>query len=139
MPTSRKKTSVPNIHKNTVTVDDYMASLEHPHREAIQELREFILAVDSRIKEQVKWNAPSFYLEDDFATLRIHPAPILQLVLYSGPKKKPNAKPFVIPDPHNLVEWAAMDRCVITFESLTDVRSKKAALKPIIAKWISQL
>ena len=139
MATSRKKSPIPTLPKNKITVDDYMASLEHPHREAIQELREFILSLDDRIKEQVKWNAPSFYLKENFATLHIHPAPILQLVLHSGSKKNPSPKQFVIPDPHNLLKWAAKDRCVITFESLADVRSKKAALKSIIQKWISQL
>lgn len=72
-----------------LTVDGFIETLEHPHKTAIQELREFILSIDGRIKEQVKWNAPSFYLEDNFATLRVHPAPIVQLVLHNGSKKKP--------------------------------------------------
>lgn len=129
----------PTSHRSLPTVDSFMEALEHPHRPAVQALREFILSVDGRIKEQVKWNAPSFYLEDNFATLRVHPAPILQLVLHNGSKKKPNPKQFEIPDPHGILKWAAKDRCVVTFTSLEDARSKMDGLRPIIVGWISQI
>ena len=122
-----------------LTVDGFMETLEHPHTAAVQELRKFILSIDDRIKEQVKWNAPSFYLEDNFATLRVHPVPILQLVLHNGSKKKANPKQFEIPDPHGIVRWAAKDRCVVTFSSLADARSKMDALRPIIVSWMPQL
>lgn len=121
------------------TVDDFMASLDHPHKIAIQEIRKFILSIDRAINEEVKWNAPSFYIKDNFATLRIHPSPILQLVLHNGTKKKTNPKQFEAPDPDGILKWAAKDRCVITFTSLEDVRSKTKTLKPIIKAWIKQL
>jgi len=116
-----------------------MEALEHPHKAAIQELREFILSIDGGINEQVKWNAPSFYLDDNFATLRVHPAPILQLILHNGSKKKVDPKQFEVPDPNGLLKWAAKDRCVVTFASLEEARSKMDALRPIIAGWIPQL
>ena len=127
----------PTSRQVLVTVDGFMETLEHPHKPAIQALREFILSIDGGIKEQGKWNAPSFYLEDNFATLRVHPVPIVQLVLHNGSKKKAN--PFEIPDPHGILKWAAKDRCVVTFSSLEDARSKMDALRPIIARWIPQL
>lgn len=121
------------------TVDAYMQGLVHPHKAAIQGLREFILSIDARIKEEVKWNAPSFYINDNFATLRLHPVPIFQLVLHNGSKKVASPKQFVIPDPQGIVKWAAKDRCVVSFSSLADSRSKMIALKPIIVSWIPQL
>jgi hypothetical protein len=122
-----------------MTVDAYMATLEHPHKDAIQQLRELVLSIDPRISEQVKWNAPSFCLEDNFATLRIHPAPILQLVLHDGSKKAARPKQFEVPDPEALLRWPATDRCVVTFASPNDVGLHSAALSRIIRTWIRQL
>lgn len=116
-----------------------MEKLEHPHKAVIQEPREFILSIDDRIKEQVKWNAPSFYLTEDFATLRVQPAPMLQLVLYAGVKKHTDPKQFEIPDPLGIVKWMAKDRCTITLTSPEDAREKMNALTPILVSWISQL
>lgn len=122
-----------------LTVDGFMEALEHPHKATIQELREFILSIDDRIKEEVKWNGPSFYLEDNFATLRVHPGPIVQLVLHNGSKKKINPKQFEVPDPGGILKWAAKDRCIVTFASLKDARTKMDALRSIIVSWIPQL
>jgi hypothetical protein len=129
----------PVSRKAGANVGNFVEALEHPHKTAIQELREFVRSIDPSINEEVKWNAPSFYLEDNFATLRVHPAPILQLVLHHGSKKNASPKQFVVPDPDGIVKWAAKDRCVITFVSLADARSKMDSLRPIIASWIQQL
>lgn len=128
-----------SAHKKTQTVDGFLEALEHPHKAAVQELREFILSIDFRIKEEVKWNAPSFYLDDNFATLRVHPVPVLQLVLHNGSKKKVNPRQFEVSDPQGILKWAAKDRCLVTFASLDDARSKMNTLKPIIVSWIPQL
>ena len=129
----------PASRKMAQTVDDYLEDLAHPHKAAVQELREFILSIDPRIKEEVKWNAPSFYLADNFATLRLHPAPILQLILHNGSKKMAHPKSFKVSDPTGILKWAAKDRCVVTFASLDDARSKMVALRPMMVRWISQL
>ena len=137
MPIQSKRKAPPMA--KAMTVDAYMEHLVHPHKAAIQDLRAFVRSVDPRIKEQVKWNAPSFYLADNFATMRIHPAPILQLVLHAGSKKQAHPKAFKVPDPQGVLKWPAKDRCVVTFASPTDIGRLKAALKPILLAWIQQL
>src|SRR5262245_60528398 len=37
----------------------YLKSLEHPHKAAVVAIRKLILDIDSRVEEEVKWNAPS--------------------------------------------------------------------------------
>ena len=54
-------------------VDALMAALDHPGKDGIELLRQAILGIDPRIREEVKWNAPSFRLEDHFATFKLHP------------------------------------------------------------------
>jgi hypothetical protein len=120
-------------------VDAYMAGLQHPHKTGVQALRELILGLDERIHEEVKWNAPSFRLDDHFATFRLHPAPAFQLVLHDGTKAKKPPRQFRLDDPEGLVKWAAKDRCVLTFASAADAAAKREAVRALVLAWMAQL
>ena len=102
-------------------------------------LRKAILSIDASIQEKVKWNAPSFRLEDHFATFRLHPGSMFQLVLHTGAKVKASPKQFLLDDPQGLLKWATKDRCTIAFESDADATTKSAAVKKMVKDWISQL
>ena len=121
------------------SVDAYMSNLKHAHKDGVQDIRRLILSLAGGIKEDVKWNAPSFYIDDHFATFRLHPSPIFQLILHTGAKKKASTKPLKIDDPEGLLKWAAADRCVVTFSSAADAKAKKGALTAILRAWIGQL
>lgn len=123
----------------TSSVDAYMSDLKHAHKAGVQDIRKLILSLAPGIQEDVKWNAPSFYIDDHFATFRLHPSPIFQLILHTGAKKKASAKPLKIADPEGLLKWAAADRCVVTFSSAADAKAKKVALGAILRAWINQL
>lgn len=120
-------------------VDEYMASLEHPYKRGVQALREAILGVDSRIQEEVKWNAPSFRAEDHFATFRLHPAPIFQLILHTGAKSKASPRQFCVSDKSGLVTWAAKNRCFLVFQSDEDALARRDTVIGIVREWIAQL
>lgn len=54
-------------------VAKFMSSLEHPFKEEIAEVRKIILGTNSRITEKIKWNAPSFCVDDeDRITFNLH-------------------------------------------------------------------
>jgi len=120
-------------------VDTYLANLEHPYKKGIQALRKAILGIDARIREEVKWNAPSFCMEDHFATFRLHPGSMFQLVLHTGAKPKSDPKQFHLDDPQRLVKWAAKDRCIMTFASDADAMTKRAEVTRMVKEWIAQL
>jgi hypothetical protein len=120
-------------------VDAFMARLEHPLKEEIEVVRRLILGADRRIGESIKWNAPSFFIEDHFATLKLQPAVSVQVVLHTGAKAKSNSRSMAIKDPAGLVKWAAKDRGLVTFTNMDDVRSKKAAFVAILKQWIQKL
>lgn len=121
------------------SVDAYLAALEHPHTKGVQALRRAILGIDARIREEVKWNAPSFYLEDHFATFRLSPGSTFQLILHTGAKAKSNARQLRLDDPRGLLKWAAKDRCVLTFESDSDAITKRAEVTRMVKDWMAQL
>jgi hypothetical protein len=136
---AKKRATRPPASAAGKSVDEFLAALEHPHKKGVQALRKAILGVDTRIREEVKWNAPSFYLEDHFATFRLHPGPMFQLVFHTGAKAKANPKQFRLDDPQSLLKWAAKDRCIMTFESDADAATNRAEVARMIKAWISQL
>ena len=98
-------------------VDAYMSALEHPMAAQVERLRSAILGVDVRVNESIKWNAPSFYIDDHFATFNLHYPDRIQIVLHAGAKVNPDAKQFEVSDPDGLLKWAAADRASVTFGS----------------------
>ena len=127
------------LNRKTQSVDDYLAGFDHPCKAGVEELRRAILALDPRIGEEVKWNAPSFRLDDHFATFRLNPIPIFQLVLHTGARSKTPAKRFHLSDPEGLAKWAAENRCALAFESSAEAYAKREAVVVIVKEWMTQL
>lgn len=123
----------------TGAVDTFLASLEHPHKEGIQLLREAILGLDGRIREEVKWNAPSFLLEDHFATFRLHPPRSIQLVLHTGAKPKSPPRQFVLQGAETFAKWAAPDRCVLNIGDSPAARRHCQVIVGLVRQWMQQL
>lgn len=124
--------------KPTVTVDAYLANLEHPMKDGVLALRKTILGVDSEITEQIKWNAPSFcYGGDDRITFRLLPNGKggLQLIFHRGAKSK-DTSDFTFVDPSGLVEWAAPDRGVVTFKNADEIAPNTPKLVKLIKAWL---
>lgn len=118
-------------------VDAYMSQLEHPMAAQVERLRRAILDSDPRIQESIKWNAPSFYIDDHFATFNLHYPDRIQIVLHAGAKVNPDAPRLEITDPDALLKWAALDRASITFASESQVDERLAGFLDILAQWIA--
>jgi hypothetical protein len=124
---------------NSAAVDALLTGLNHPHKAGIQLIRETIRAVDPRIQEEVKWNAPSFKLEDHFATFKLYPPGTIQLVLHRGAKPKSPPRQFVLKGNERLVKWAAPDRCVVSIGSGEVAQENRQAVISLVTQWIKQL
>jgi hypothetical protein len=118
-------------------VDAYMGTLEHPMAAQVERLRSAILDADSRINESIKWNAPSFSIDDHFATFNLHYPDRIQIVMHAGAKVNPDAKQFEISDPARLLKWAAVDRASIAFTSDAEVDSQLVSFLDILEQWIA--
>lgn len=124
--------------KTVVTVESFLANLEHPLKDGIVTLRKTILSAHAELTEQIKWNAPSFCLGgDDRITFRIPPKGkvAVQLIFHRGAKSK-DSSDFQFNDPSGLVEWAAPDRGVVTFSSLAEITKNKAGLVTLVKTWL---
>lgn len=120
-------------------VDAFMAKLQHPLKAEIEAVRALILGADERIQESVKWNAPSFYIHEHFATFKLRPRETIQVVFHTGAQVKDRITAMNISDPAGLLKWAAKDRCMITFSDMGDIESKKTDLVAIVKQWIEQV
>jgi hypothetical protein len=121
------------------SVETFLASLDHPLKPEILALRQMILGADPSIAEGIKWNAPSYQLDDHFATFSLRKPDAIQIIFHTGAKVKPKAKPMAIDDPSELLEWLANDRAVVTLSNMKDVKAKQAPLTAVVKQWISAL
>jgi hypothetical protein len=121
-------------------VDTLLAALDHPQRDAIEALRHIILAVDPRIGESVKWNAPSFHTIEHFATFHLRAKTGIQLVLHLGAKGRPDATVrATVADPHTLLQWKSADRATIALRDVADLEAKREAVTEILRHWIEEV
>lgn len=132
-----QKHTVKQNHSDNV--DTFMDKLEHPLKTEIETLRKIILAADQAVQEEIKWNAPSFYITEHFATFKLRPIQTVQIVFHTGAKVKKQSSAIAINDPSGLLEWVTKDRCLATFSDIHDVQTKQTSFTDIVRQWIQQL
>ena len=119
------------------SVAHYLATLEHPLKLEIEQLRALILETNEDLTENIKWNAPNFCLNgEDRITMRIHPPKQLQLIFHRGAKVQEQPKDRLISDNSGLLTWKTNDRAVATFANSTDILAKSSALSAAINAWL---
>ena len=121
-----------------MTIDEFLAALEHPCKQEIMALRQLILKADPRITEEIKWNAPSFRASEHFATFQLRAKTGVQIVLHLGAKVRETATTGIaIADPAALLTWLAKDRASVTFHDLDEINAKRDAFTQLIRQWIA--
>ena len=126
-----KRTSAPE------NVETFLAALDHPFKSEILAIRQIILGADPSIAEAIKWNAPSFYTSEHFATFQLRTKGGVQIILHLGAKTRDTAlSGIAIADPAGLLTWLAKDRASATFRDLQDIEARRSAFANIISQWI---
>ena len=121
-----------------MTIDEFLAALEHPCKQEIMALRQLILKADPRITEEIKWNEPSFRASEHFATFQLRAKTGVQIVLHLGAKVRETATTGIaIADPAALLTWLAKDRASVTFHDLDEINAKRDAFTQLIRQWIA--
>ena len=120
------------------TVAQYLHLLDHPMVAEVRALRAAILDVDPAIREEVKWNAPSFYITEHFATFNLRPGAGVQVVLHRGAKvREVPAERLSVPDPLGLLTWKGNDRAVAVFRDAAAVEAGRDALADVVRAWLT--
>lgn len=123
-----------------MSVDQFMQSLNHPMKPEIEELRQLILGADSRISEEIKWNAPSFRTSEHFATFHLRAKKGVQIILHLGAKARETALTGIaINDPQSLLAWLAKDRASVTFSDMAQITNQRQPFSDLIREWIAHV
>ncbi|WP_284653079.1 DUF1801 domain-containing protein [Flavobacterium terrisoli] len=121
-------------------VNSYLDKLEHPLKDEIILLRDFIKGDFPALTEIIKWNAPSYqYNGIDFLTFNLARPNDIKLIIHRGAKKQEMPSSKLIEDQSGLLKWAANDRAVITFTQLAEITNHRENLKSIIQNWMGKL
>lgn len=139
-PAAKKSAAKPGATSNGgASVAEFMNALEHPLKREVEAIRKLILAVSPAVREEIKWNAPSFFTSEHFATFNLRARDQVRLILHLGAKSRASKVPMRIADPAGLLEWLGSDRAMVTFAGAGDVKEKGPALSAILAAWLDHL
>lgn len=121
--------------KQTVTA--FLHELDHPRKAEIERLREILYEADPSLREQLKWNAPSFGPDGkDRITFRLQPGDAVDLIFHRGAEVQ-DTTGFSFPDDDQLCTWLAPDRGIISFSSPADIEAKAKSLRSLVKRWIA--
>lgn len=111
-------------------VTAYMDALKHPLRAEIEAVRTIIKSTDSRIKERIKWNAPSYYYKDDMVTFNPRATEHVHLVFHH---------PTIEDIPSPLLEGDYKGRRMAYFTTMKDVKTNKKELVSVLKALIGNV
>ena len=113
-------------------VDAYLAELEHPFKEEVQQLRQIVLGANTSIEERIKWKSPSFHSGGtDLGAFELRPRDFVRLVLVF-----PHG---LVDDPESIMLGDWSDRRELRFTGADDIEAKRRALENIVNAWVSRL
>lgn len=136
---SKVRSSIPTVQTDPA-VGELIRKLKHPMKSELEQFRSLILALSPDIREEIKWNSPSYKATDHFATINVHGQDCLRLILHKGAKVKDNAtKEMKIEDPDGLLKWLARDRAMLTFDKNRSVQSHRKSIELILRDWMRHL
>ena len=108
-------------------VDAWFANYENPQRELVEKVRDFILSLDPRITEAIKWQAPTFIYKGNIASFFPKSKKNATLMFHQGAS---------IADDLGLLEGEGDVSRVARFFDDADFEAKKPALEAVIRRWI---
>lgn len=119
-------------------VTKFLNELNHPLRTEIEALRLIILNSINGLTENIKWNGPNYYFEEqDRITMKIQPPKQILLIFHRGAKKIIQPKDKLIDDKSGLLIWKENDRAIVEFKNLDEIKKAESNLEKIINNWIN--
>lgn len=119
-------------------VTKFLDEQNHPFREEIEHLRNYILSAIPNLKENIKWNGPNYCFDNaDRITMKIQPpTKQVQLIFHRGASKMTQPKDRIISNNSKMLVWKENDRAMVTFKSLQEIENGQSELTDIVTEWI---
>lgn len=107
-------------------VDAWFAAYDNPQKDAMQRVREVILAADPRISECIKWKAPTFTYKGNIMSFQPRAKKFVSLMFHRGSE---------IPGVHTLLEGDSNLVRTAKFADVADVDARAEALAAVFVAW----
>lgn len=126
--------------KTATSVEDFMRVLEHPLKAEMQCVLEIIGNANPEITTGIKWNAPSFFYKQWFATVNVRTNDAVQIILHLGAKVRTDINARIdIKDPNKLLQWLGKDRASVKFAIMQETTANETAFRGVISQWLKYL
>ena len=112
----------------TNKVSEFINKLDNPLREEINAVREIILEASDKLKEDIKWSAPTFVYKGNMATFNPRAKKFVNLTFHKGA---------LIKDETGLLEGDKKEARVARFYDMKDISDKQKGLQSIVKEWIA--
>ena len=111
----------------TEKVNAFMDQLDHPFKTEVQAVREIIKNIHPDITEEIKWKAPSFSYKGYMATFNLWARQHVHLIFHNGA---------ILSHESGLLAGDYVDRRMVYFLTMADVKAKQPALEAAIREWV---
>jgi len=112
---------------STQDVDAWMAQYDNPQKASVQRIREIVMAVDERMEEVIKWQAPTFMYKGNLASFFPKAKAHASLMFHTGAG---------IPGDFPHLEGDGDKARTMKFADLEEVEARKGELEAIVKAWI---
>jgi len=107
-------------------VAQYMEALQHPLLAEIKAVREILRrSAGGRLSERIKWNAPSYYYQQDLVTFNSRAEQHVHLVFHH---------PYIVEIVSPILEGDYKDRRMAYFRTMDEVNANEAELERIMSE-----
>jgi hypothetical protein len=119
------------------TTEQFLALLEHPQVDLINQVRALIKNAEPALSEGVKWNAPSYALDgNDIITFNFRSYTPVSLIFHTGPKGKDTKTGHLLfEDTSGLIKWLADKRFVLQIADGRFLDTHAAVITQLVQTW----
>jgi len=108
-------------------VDAWFAAYDNPHKDLMLDIRRFILGVDGRIEERIRWKTPTFTYEGNIASFNPRSKRHVSLMFHAGA---------TIPGDHPRLHRSGDVAAHMTFTDPQDCAAQRDDLAAAVRAWI---
>lgn len=112
--------------KKNPEVTAFFRTLEHPLKDAMEQVRSIMLGADSRITEAIKWKSPTFMYEGNIASIEPRSKKHVSVLFHQGA---------ALPGKHPRLEGGGETVRYMRFADLEDVEKNRSDIEAAVQAW----
>ena len=120
------KSRTASSSRTSADVNAWFANKQHPQEPLMREVRDVILAADSRITGCIKWQCPTFVFEGNIVSINPQAKSFVSLMFHTGGK---------IPGSFPQLTGTGATCKYMRIENDDDLRAKQESITEVVRAW----